>query len=618
VGFGKTALLTCMASVSLAATTAPTLEPKPVLDPHYGQILFEFYKADYLDAIVELLAAKSRDRLPNHGDDAELLLGGMYLSYGLHQDAARIFDELLASRANPDVRNRTWFYLAKIRYQRGYFDDALQALNAIEGQLPAELEPERRMMLSQVLMALGRYADAAQVLDRWKGPSDWHHFASYNLGVALVRAGEIQKGAIILEEIGRRRDDDEQEIQGLQDKANVALGFAYLQNSQPVEAKIALQRVRLEGPYSNKALLGVGWADAELEEYRRALVPWLELRGRDLFDSAVQESLLAIPFAYGKLDANSEAAQQYLVAIESYVDETRRLDEAIDRIESGEVVAALLADDASAGTGWLWELESVPDTYESRYLYHLLADHEFQEALKNFRDLKSLRDNLENWRETFDVFSNMLDTRQLAFENRLPAATRMMENADLDALERRHDELRAALAQIEDAGNVVDFATPRERRLWDEVSELGATPALQGSLAEAEQPRKKLRLLRGVLLWEMENNFPARVWRQKKDLREIGRAIDQARRLHELAAAALASEPENLAEFAARIRILAPRIDGLLARLDALTALQQAEVNRIAVRELEDRKRRLDTYTVQARFALAGIYDRASGAGPPQ
>ena len=36
-------------------------------------------------------------------------------------------------------------------------------------------------------------------------------------------------------------------------------------NPAPLAAKPALQRVRLSGPFSNKALLGVGWADAQIE-----------------------------------------------------------------------------------------------------------------------------------------------------------------------------------------------------------------------------------------------------------------------------------------------------------------------------------------------------------------
>ncbi|NIW25563.1 MAG: hypothetical protein GWN29_13900, partial [Gammaproteobacteria bacterium] len=65
-----------------------------------------------------------------------------------------------------------------------------------------------------------------------------------------------------------------------------------------------LQRVRLEGPFSNKALLGVGWADAERGDYRAALSPWLELRQRNIIDPAVQESLLAVPYAFSQLGAD--------------------------------------------------------------------------------------------------------------------------------------------------------------------------------------------------------------------------------------------------------------------------------------------------------------------------
>ena len=57
------------------------------------------------------------------------------------------------------------------------------------------------------------------------------------------------------------------ELAALRDKANVALGYAWLQASHPVEAKPSLERVRLTGPFSNKALLGVGWSDAETKNY---------------------------------------------------------------------------------------------------------------------------------------------------------------------------------------------------------------------------------------------------------------------------------------------------------------------------------------------------------------
>ena len=51
-------------------------------------------------------------------------------------------------------------------------------------------------------------------------------------------------------------------VQAMRDKANLVLGFRLLEAEQPVLAKQYLDRVRLTGPFSNKALLGSGWAAA--------------------------------------------------------------------------------------------------------------------------------------------------------------------------------------------------------------------------------------------------------------------------------------------------------------------------------------------------------------------
>ncbi len=76
--------------------------------------------------------------------------------------------------------------------------------------------------------------------------------------------------------------------------------------------------MRLNGPYSNKALLGTGWAHAALDQYQQALGPWVELQGRDVLDAAVQESFLAVPYAFGKLEAAAQSAEYYEQAVTSF------------------------------------------------------------------------------------------------------------------------------------------------------------------------------------------------------------------------------------------------------------------------------------------------------------
>ncbi len=586
-------------------------DPIVVKDPHYGEVLFYFYQEDYFPAIVRLLAAREQDQLEQHAQESELLLGGLYLSYGHHLEAADIFARLLADNVAPDIRDRTWFFLAKIWHQRGYLSESQLALDKLSDDLPDNLRREAQMLQAQILIDTGRYDRAIALLQAWDDRTEWASYAKFNLGVALVRSGRVDAATAILGNLGSV-DPNNEELTSLRDKANLALGYALLQDGQPGAAKSPLQRVRLEGPFSNKALLGVGWADAENNNYQRALVPWMELRGRDLLDSAVQESMLAIPYALAKLDSISQAADHYLNAIEAFYEETNRIDRTIGYIQSGDIFEEFLADNPLDSTGWFWQLEKLPEGPEARYLYHLLATHEFQEGLKNYRDLSYLYRNLDDWQQRIAVYANMLETRREAYAMRLPVVQDALARADLDGMVDRKLELDSLLNDIENGNDWLALATDHEFELWGEITGLESTPALAADIPEATEVRDKIRLLKGVLQWQLEHEFKDRLWRIRRNLRQTGEALVETQRSRRQIDDTMREEPERFADFSARVYGLGPRIDGTKFQVADAMAEQRAFLQSIAVGELQAQKQRLDVYTVQARFALAAIYDLAA------
>ncbi len=589
-------------------------EPIVVKDPQYGEVLFYFYQDDYFPAIVRLLAAQKQDQFTDHAEEAELLLGGMYLSYGHHLEAAAIFERMLADNVSTEIRDRTWFFLAKIWYQRGYRDKSQQALDYIEGELPRNLQREALMLRANILIDAGQYDAAVALLQNWKGRTEWANYAKFNVGVALVRSGRIAEAQDLLDDLGDM-DPFNDEMTSLRDKANLALGYALLQDGQPAAAKEPLQRVRLEGPFSNKALLGVGWADAEMDNYRRALVPWMELRGRDLLDSAVQESMLAIPYAMARLDSVSQAADHYLNAIEAFYEETNRLDRTIAHIESGEMFEQFLSNDPLDSTGWYWQLEKLPEGPEARYLFHLLATHEFQEGLKNYRDLNYLQKNLDSWRDNIVVYANMLETRKQAYDERLPRVQDALARADLEGMVSRKLEFDSTLNSIEESHDWLALATQSEFDMWGEITGLEGAPALQANIPEAEEVRDKIRLLKGVLQWQLERDFKDRLWRIRRNLNNAGEALVAAQRSRRQIDETMRNEPLRFQEFSDRVYGLGPAIDDMALRVNDALVNQLAFLQTIAVNELQAQKQRLDVYTVQARFALAAIYDVAATAG---
>jgi outer membrane protein assembly factor BamD (BamD/ComL family) len=586
-------------------------EPTVVRDAHYGEVLFYFYQEEYFPAIVRLLASQKQSKLEHHLDESEILLGGLYLSYGHHKRAAEIFETLLADNVEPEIRDRTWFFLAKIWQQRGYLAESQHALDNIKNELPDLLEAERHMLQAQLHIENGQHESAIADLQDWPRRDAWANYAKFNLGVAMVRSGNVNAAASLLNELGDINPINE-EMSSLRDKANLALGYAYLQDGNPQAAKVPLHRVRLEGPFSNKALLGVGWADAEISNYRRALVPWMELRNRDLLDPAVQESMLAIPYAMAQLDAISQAADHYINAIEAFNEEANRIDAAIGKIESGELMNAFLSDGKDATTGWYWQLQALPEGPEARYLYHLLATHKFQEGLKNFRDLHYLWNNLDDWQQSADVFRNMLSTRQTAYAERLPRVQESLAQADLEGMVNRKLEFDARLNNIEQNNDSLALATPHEFELWGEISAIERNPALQASIPEAAEVRNKIKLLKGALQWTLDKEFKSRLSRIRRNLNETGEALVETQRSRRQIDETMRTEPELFADFNSRVVGLSPQIDSLKTRVETAMVRQRGFMENVAVEELVAQKKRLDTYTVQARFALASIYDQAA------
>lgn len=608
-------------AVLLAAAPAAATRKNPdklpatrIRDLHYGDVLFYFYQEEDFEAITRLNAYEHWGLLPHHEAESQLLAGGLYLSLGLHNEAGARFEALLTPSVPAGVRNRAWFYLAKVWYARGYLDRAEQAIRQVQGKLPPQLDAERQHLLANIVLRQGRFDEAAQLLRGWQGPVDWMAYAQFNLGVALVREGKLADADSFLTRVGTL-DTTRSELLALKDRANLALGFAYLQANQPEKARPVLQRIRLNGPYSNKALLGVGWADAALGEYKQALAPWLELRGRGLLDAAVQEAYLSVPYAFGKLDANAQAAEYYESAMRSFDAESVRLDDAIGRIKNGNMLDALLQGEQAARYGWFWQLQQLPDAPESRYLYTVLAGHDFQEGLKNYRDLSYMGKTLDRWGDSIAAFGDMVDTRETAYAQRLPRADALLASGKLDRLQQSRDELQGRLNSIETSTDVAALGAPQEREQWARIQKLEAALAGAPDNEESAALRDRLRLVKGVLYFRLNDAFRARLWQQHRTLKDLDLALQEAQNRWIRVEKARKSAPANTGEFASRIASLRDRIDALQVRLASSAQKQESYLAQLAIKELEAQKDRLATYQIQARYALASMYDRA--ANPP-
>ena len=384
--------------------TLPVMAAKPdserLQELLYGEALFLSHQQDYLTAIARLQLAEDQQQQSSSTIDARLLLARLKLAYGLHIEAGFDFHALLDDELPDEVRNRAWYELARAFSHKGYYEAAAEALGNIKGKLPDDIAGDYQLLYATVLMALEQNLQAARVLEPWQGTPALVAYADYNRGIALVRAGQHEQAVPALQQAVARPAKGE-ELLALRDKARLSLGYAWAREEDYRQARKQLEKVRVEGPFSNRALLALGWIAQKQGQGEAALVPWTELRGRSATDPAVLETLLVVPAVHRDLDALQTATRDYEDAVDTYTRELDQVQQARESVRSGDAVSLLLQDDETA---------SRTRPTETRYFGSLLASRDFQEMLHGHDDLQSMLNNVDKGLQNIEEMSRSVAT----------------------------------------------------------------------------------------------------------------------------------------------------------------------------------------------------------------
>jgi lipopolysaccharide biosynthesis regulator YciM len=154
---------TLMLSVCVSAV-AESDRQHVVKDLSYGVALFNFFQEKYFSSITDLMVAQARHTNENQPFDSELLLGGLYLSYDLHQQSGKVLEQLVQADIPVETRDKAWFNLAKLRYRRGFYPEAEQALTQVQDSLPDYRQAERLNLLANIYLNQQQYDRAITTL----------------------------------------------------------------------------------------------------------------------------------------------------------------------------------------------------------------------------------------------------------------------------------------------------------------------------------------------------------------------------------------------------------------------------------------------------------------------
>jgi predicted negative regulator of RcsB-dependent stress response len=590
-------------------------------DLHFGEALYHAYQGQYFEALQRLdtelalhrgLDEPELDTLHYHINDAEFSVGDFELNYRMHHRAGRAIKAVLEGAVDEAVRNEAAFRLARIHFQKDQLDDALHALARIDGKLPEEISDDVEFLRANIYMATGRPSEAVEVLEQLQNDESLAGFAAYNLGIALLQDGRPQEAIEQLDGAGRLAAGDRAGL-AIRDKSNLVLGTILFESADYEQARQSLDRVRLDGPFSNQALLRAGWAETSAEQHDRALVPWNILVEREPTDVAVQEAMLAVPHAYASLKLHGRAALMYGRALELFGNQIERVDASIGSIREGRFLDALIREETRQDKDWVIRLRSLPDAPETYYLMELMASHDFQTALQNYLDLEDLRSKLVAWQTSLDAFDDIIRLRGQNYEPLLPEVDAQFR--ELDSRIRLRLEQRKHLGERLDAMLTAprpDYLATAEERIAGERIAL-----IETQLGDSDSPgsltlRRRAARLRGALTWRLETEYHERLTTAHVHLNELNAHVDALTRQYDAFVRTRQAATHSYVGYDVQIERLRERVGDALQRLDTLMARQGHMIETVAINQLNARRERLSAQQTQARYAVADSYDRAA------
>jgi tetratricopeptide (TPR) repeat protein len=634
-----TLALACAAPTVFAATAKPKTS---VADLRYGVALFHYYQQDYLSALTELMIADTRDGIQGHGDNPELIAGGISLAFGMENHAERLFYQLLQDETRPlAVRDAAWFYLGRLHYTRGNWDAAEQSFARVSDAIKPSLAAEMAALRINLQIRRDQLVPIPLKQLTPKQLREWNTFALYNMGGAFARHNDYEQArnyyrAAINTDLPPNPRTRREHL-ALRDKTYTAIGYSFLLEKNYTAAIKAFTYVRLSGPQAHQALLGYGWAAVEQERYVEALRPWQVLQQRSLLHPEVQEAFLALPFAYEKLGAEGEALAAYETAEQSLGAEIQRLKDMRATLTEGELLTligsppqsdellrkapedptTLIAAVTDDGANWLkLDTTSIIKT-RSAYLSELFAQNEFQTAVLDLRDLLRLRRIFSDWQPKLEIYADLLREKQALRERTEQQMAQQALRAQQARLSSELEQLTAGLESIQLNSDAMAFADDNARDLYRLVERAQTTLNRMRQAGEdtAEQ-QASLDLYRGILLWNAAQALPDRLWQAEKNRLIAHRALqdlsETSERIDLLTGANI-----DIAPMLARIAQLQSDTAAQLQQTDLLIGQRGSALRAQVDQHLNHQQQRLTAYLAQAHLAVARLYDTALRSQTP-
>ena len=225
--------------------------------------------------------------------------------------------DLVKSQGDVYAQAKQHFEFAKYEAELSHWDSALTWLRKIDiaNELSKDNGDEAYIIYGAALQFKKKHREAITYYAHIKQDSAFYSIAQLNTALAYIRQDWWTDAQLTIEQaLGAVRKEDIE----IANRLYTILGFSQLQQGFYRNARESFRNVKIKSIYANRALLGVGMAALNQEDFIGAINAFGQLKTHSENDMSVAQSYLLNAYSLTKVNQTAEASASYTEAINYY------------------------------------------------------------------------------------------------------------------------------------------------------------------------------------------------------------------------------------------------------------------------------------------------------------
>lgn len=566
----------------------------------YKNSLFHYYSGDYISALTKTLINDKSFNDALFSNKNKLLLGGIYLAYGLDYDAKSIFESLDNSDIDEETRNIIWFYIGRDFYNNFDYVNSEESLEKITENISKKNFNDKVNILSNVYVYNNNLGKLESFLKKNTSGKDTANYIKFNLGIGHLRNNNINKAKQYFLDVANIKPENIVQT-SLRDKAKLHLANIAFKDKDYKASIKYINEMDANGIFSESAIYLSALSHSISGNSKKAYSLLNALKARQSKNIYKYYSILLISRILEQNGSLEEALQVLNNGVENIKNEKDELDILLKKIRKNFFLTNISKDKSG-------EIIVTNDEYRD-LVSDLVFNREFSGLYHHYIDLIDLQKTIKHWNNQIPEFYTMLKERDSYFKKKKKLVSVDQYHKRKQEYSRKYQSLESGLNDIRKNNRIEGLFSDEEVEYDDDLDYVSKKITKLEKHEDLSDYKEKVRIMKGLNYWNAAEQYHSRLWQAQYNLNGTKHELDTLdKRIISLQNST--KSEFNYSAHKRNIDLLYNRLHNLNKRLKGTTARVKEQLIHLAVLELDKRYKDIDSYYRAFRFDVARVSDR--------